>query len=239
MSQAFIPNSGSSRPGDQAALEHFRAALESAKPWPQALLEAMAQWASSEEVHQGRRYRYLIDGEAFDWLLLAERLCAEADGLIPDGARESLLFFGRLPEEVSPQEFRRLLGPAKYSAYLNFYYGVMVEEALQLAVEEEVHKERHAKGFAYAGDESAESFERLYQGPQEALLAQFLQEKGYPDTDRLTYGQYQDFTYWLFKHRLKTSVPPKVASDTRKGLQMLEGLRGKQGLSNGRRQPKF
>ncbi len=226
MSQAFIANSGALQPGDQAALEHFKAALESAKPWCQALLEAMAQWASSEEVHQGRRYRYLIDGEAFDWLLLAERLCAEADSLIPEGARDSLLFHGRLPEEVTPQEFRRLLGPAKYSGYLNFYYGVVVEEALQLAVEEEVHKERHAKGFAYAGDESAEAFERLYQASQDALLVHFLQQKGYPDTGRLTYGQYQEFTYWLFKHRLKTSVAPKVASDTTKGLRMLERLRG-------------
>jgi hypothetical protein len=196
----------------------------------------MALWASSEEVHQGRWYRYLIDVEAFDWLLLAERLCAETDGLIPQEERESLLFYGRLPEEVTSQEFRRLLGPAKYSGYLNFYYGVTVEEALQLAVEEEVHKERHAKGFAYAGEESAEAFERLYQASQEALLVLFLQQKGYPDTGRLTYSQHQEFTYWLFKHRLKTSVPPKVASDTKKGLQMLERLRD-QGLLRGRREP--
>ena len=40
----------------------------------------------------GRTYRYLVGGEAFDWLLLAERLCDEIEDLIPDDEREALLF---------------------------------------------------------------------------------------------------------------------------------------------------
>ena len=37
----------------------------------------------TREEYQGRTYQYLIQGEAFDWLVLAERLCCELDGVIP------------------------------------------------------------------------------------------------------------------------------------------------------------
>ena len=45
----------------------------------------------AEESHNDRRYKYMVGREAFDWLLLAERLCAEAEST-PDGDLERLLF---------------------------------------------------------------------------------------------------------------------------------------------------
>ena len=48
------------------AVRHLRTALASGAPWPQALLEAMSLWTLPEESHDGRRYKYLIQGEAFD-----------------------------------------------------------------------------------------------------------------------------------------------------------------------------
>ena len=222
-----VPDSSSRRaPGNRQALEHLKGSLRAGNSWPYALLESIALWASPEELYQRRRYRYVIDGEAFDWLLLAQRLCEEVDGLIPQEEKEALLFHGTLPEEVSPKEFRRLLGPAKHSGYLNFYYGVVVEEALLLAVEEEVRKAHLSRGFPDRDDFVDEASERLYGQPRAALVKEFIHEKGYPDNGRLTYSRYREFTYWLFKYRLKRSDPAKVASDTRKGLQQLERLRG-------------
>ena len=226
MSQSTVQTTDSLPPGDREALEHFRGALQTGQPWPYALLEAVALWASPEEVCQDRHYLYLIDGEAFDWLLLAERLCTEVDGLIPQEEKEALLFHGRFPQEIPAEEFKKLLGPAKHTGHLNYHYGVIVEEALLLAVEEEVRKARLSKGYAERGDYSAEAYQRLYRESRKALLERFLKEKGYPSATSLTYSQYREFTYWLFKRRLKTSDPAKVASDTRKGLDMLEGLRG-------------
>ena len=110
--------------------------------WLTAVLEAIGRWPLAQEQVGDRTYSYLIGGEAFDWLLLAERLCDELEGLIPPEESEELLFCGRLPEEVTEEDFRRHLGAAKYRAHLNFLYGVRVEEALQLAVQAEVHKER-------------------------------------------------------------------------------------------------
>ena len=82
------------------AVEHFRAALQAGKPWPEALLEAMGLWTLPEEAFQGRHYQYLLHGEAFDWLLLAERLFASADGLAPSAEMERLLLHGLTPPEL-------------------------------------------------------------------------------------------------------------------------------------------
>ena len=52
------------------ALLHLRAAVRAGVPWHQALLQAVGLWTAPEEVYQDRTYLYLIQGEAFDWLVL-------------------------------------------------------------------------------------------------------------------------------------------------------------------------
>src|SRR3989304_2502959 len=116
-----------------------------AQHWFVAVLQAVGDWPLAEEEVDGRAYRYLVGGEAFDWLLLAERLCEAGAGRTPEDEREALLLPARFPIEVTEEEFRRLLGPAKHRAHLNFLYGVQVEEALQLGVAQEVQKERLSK----------------------------------------------------------------------------------------------
>ena len=59
----------------RAIIQRLEQAIIGGKHWYIALLEAIGLWTKAEENHNGRTYRYLIAGEAFDWLLLAERLC--------------------------------------------------------------------------------------------------------------------------------------------------------------------
>ena len=79
------------------ALERLSQELKPDGPGPEALLEAMSMWTLPEERIDGRLYRYVIQGEAFDCLLLAERMCT----LLRDSAQiqemENLLFRGRFP----------------------------------------------------------------------------------------------------------------------------------------------
>ena len=42
------------------------------------------------------------------------------------------------------KSFGEAIGPAKHRAHLNYVYGVAVEEALQLVIEQEVLKERRS-----------------------------------------------------------------------------------------------
>jgi hypothetical protein len=207
------------------ALSAWQDALANGDDWFQALLAAISRWEPAEETVNGRCYQYLIGGEAFDWLLLAERLCDEANGAIPAEEREALLFFGRAPRQLDDQEFHRAIGPAKHRAHLNFLYGVTVEEALQLAVEQEVHKERHAFGGVSEGQTIDDViFERIYARPRHEMLAEYCDASGLLPADEMSYSELRSFTYWLFKYRISQSDPARVASDTRKALAQVSAL---------------
>src|SRR3990172_6980881 len=232
-------------------IQYLRSSVAAGDHWYLALLKTMARWDQAEEVVGGRRYRYLIGGEAFDWLLLAERLVEELDGAVSaddwqallfprppppglgqggveevDGAVsaddwQALLFHGRPPLELDEEEFQTLIGTPKYQAYLNYLYGVVVEEALQLAVEEEIAKEQHAHVWSAAPVDGAGVFQRIYGRSQPELLREFQEERGLAGTDKLDLDALKEFTYWLFKRRVKTHEGARVASDTRKGLAAL------------------
>ena len=136
----------------------------------------MGRWIPAEEWHRDRRYKYMVGGEAFDWLLLAERLCDEASGYIPQRDLERLLFHGLLPEPLAEDDLRELLGVSKYRAYLNFHYGVVLEEALQLAAEEYARKRHLARGFSDSEELVEEAFLHLYTRTRSDLLSDYRDE---------------------------------------------------------------
>lgn len=207
--------------GDIEAIQHLKEAVAEGKPWYLALLEAVRLWSSPEEKHNGRHYRYLIDKEAFDWLVLAERLCEEVDGLIPENELIDFLFFDRPPVELSRDEFKGLIGKAKYQAYLNYLYGVLVEEILTLAVVEEIRKKKRVSGLSKDGGTLDEAYQHLYGATQQELLNRFRGEKRYPRRKSVSLGEIREFTYWLFKQRLKECEKSRVASDTSKAVAKL------------------
>jgi hypothetical protein len=218
-------------PGDTEAIRHFRQSLASGQHWYLALLSAIGLWTSAVEERHERSYHYLIDGEAFDWLLLAERLCETVDGLLPEDEQNALLFRGVPPLSLSAAEVKQLIGEIKYGQYLNFFYGVTVEEALVLAVQEEIDKEKRVRGFRSKDDSADESYLRVYGTSREALLELFRREKGYARRKSATLTELSEFTYWLFKYRLRRCEKAKIASDTKKALSYLKRHWRQQGIS--------
>ncbi len=206
------------------AILHLRTTLAAGTPWHRAILEAIGRWTLPEEVYEGRRYRYLLHGEAFDWLLLAERLCADIDGAIPAEEKEQLLFNGQIPDSVDEDQFRDYLGPSKFRAYMNFRYGVVLEEALQLATEEEVRKRHLASAYPDTEELTEEAFNRLYGKPRTELLKTFQKETKKDRRRNQTLSDLNEFTYWLHKRRIKMWDPALVASDTRKAIKRLDLL---------------
>jgi hypothetical protein len=190
--------------------------------WYLALLEAISRWESPEETYRDRKFKYLIAGEAFDWLLLAERLCLEVNDLIPETEKIALLFRGEPPLNLPPDKFKEIIGDIKYHQYLNYFYGVTVEEALAIAIEEEVRKERWISGYHRdSGNNNNEAYRRIYGATKIVLLRHFRQEMRYPQLKSINLTELKEFTYWLFKRRVKLSDKARVASDTRKALEWL------------------
>lgn len=206
--------------GDEA-MRYLEQAIAIGKHWYIALLETVGLWTVAEEVHSGRHYHYLIAGEAFDWLLLAERLCEVADGLLPDEEKAALLFHGQPPLNLTKEQFKELIGSAKYHQYLNYFYGVTVEEALILVVQEEVRKERRASGYNREYDVANEAYRRIYGATKAVLLRHFRRERAYPFLKSISLTELKEFTYWLFKYRLEHCDKARIASDTKKALRYL------------------
>jgi hypothetical protein len=205
------------------AVRHLEQAIAGGKHWYLALLEAIGLWTESEETYNGRHYRYLIDGEAFDWLLLAERLCAAVGDLVPEEERIALLFHSQPPMRLSKERFKGLIGAAKHRQYLNYFYGVTVEEALFLAVQAEVRKEWRISGSSERSLAN-EAYQRIYGATKAILLRRFRREKGYPQLKSISLTELKEFTYWLFKYRLKNCDKARVASDTKKALGWLNSM---------------
>jgi hypothetical protein len=204
------------------ATRYLDKAIREGKHWYLALLEIVGLWTEAEETCDDRVYRYLIAGEAFDWLLLAERLYESVDGLLPEDERDALIFHGQAPIEVSQNHFKELIGSRKYHQYLNYFYGITVEEALIQAVREEVRKEKWASGYYDEQDYLAEAHRRIYHDEPSSLLMRFRKERQYPQKRSIHLAELKEFTYWLFKYRLTVCDKAKVASDTRKALDWLK-----------------
>ena len=195
--------------------------------WHVALLQAIGQWSLARENVAGRYWQYVIGGEALDGLVLAQRLCLEIPNIVPPYELQSLLFHGQWPERMSQERLRELIGPYRYTALLNFRYGVVVEEALQLVAEESIRKSRLARCYQDSDAVIEDAHRHLYGDTRTNLLAEFLHDTTVIwgiDSDALSLTAWQEFTYWLFKRRVKKCHPARVASDTRRGLQRLREL---------------
>jgi len=203
------------------AIKHLEQAISGGKHWYIALLEAIGLWHDGEETLNGRHYQYLIDGEAFDWLLLAERLCQAVDELLPEEEKIALLFHGQPPLKLSDRKFKALIGSTKYRQYLNYFYGVTVEESLVLAVQEEIRKEKRISGYNKEYNLTDEVYQRIYGATRPVLLNRFRREKGYPLLKSTSLTELKEFSYWLFKYRLKNCDKARIASDTKKALEYL------------------
>jgi hypothetical protein len=192
--------------------------------WGDALLQAISMWTVPKEKHAGRYFEYMIGGEAFDWLLLAERICLEADALIPIDEHNELLLLGKLPPHIDQSRFQSLLGASKHRAYLNYWYGVVVEQALQMAIEVEVRKANQGK-VMFEEDITEQVYQHIYGASQDELLQEFYRSRKQRPRRSMNLIVLREFTYWLFKRRWRVCDPARVASDTRKGLSQLQKMR--------------
>ena len=206
------------------SMKYFKNSLYQGKEWVSELIKSMSLWTLEEEVYNSKNNKYLIDGEAFDWLLLARRLLDAIGDLVPTTEKNRLLLSEDISDLMSQDEFRNLLGPEKYSAYLNYWYGIVVEEAVIRSAEEEEGKGMPRSGKIGKARIRQKAYEKLYGLNQEELYNTFLSDKGYQKTPSFNVGIAKEFTYWLFKYRLVNSEGERVASDTRKGLLLLNKM---------------
>jgi hypothetical protein len=214
----------STLPAPDEAILRMRHAIAGGQHWFEALLDAVGRWRLARETVRRREYSYVIGGDAFDWLLLAERILDEVRDIVPSAEAAALLYDGQWPIDMDDDEFAARLGREKYSAHLNYLYGVLVEEALQLYVEEEIHKESRSRAWGQDPREDLSMYSRVYGMSRAQLLERYYETTGILLQEKVPYADWKAFTYWLFKQRLKIQDKARVASDTRKGLAQLSRM---------------
>jgi hypothetical protein len=203
--------------------------------WKSAVFSVISEWPLPDEDFEGEHYIYLLDGEAFDWRSLTDRLIRSCEGMVDSDELEALLLGSDPPDGMTDEEFVRVLGVEKHRAHLNYLYGVTVERGLLLATEETIRKRRVSRGFSPSDDHMDDAYIDLYRASIDELLGEYSDDTGWVSPKREPNFLLVDsdaFTYWLFKRRFKLAEPARLASDTRKALEQLERMR----LANVKRQ---
>lgn len=235
-SQESSPTTSSSAKEANQVVSRLKADLERSgsteEQWKHSVLETIAKWPLANENLAGEQLDYLIGGEAFDWRLLAERLLTECGTVI-----ESEIWWEWLSDPVlfagfEEPEFMRLVGVDKFRSHLSYFYGITVEQALIVAVEEEITHRRVGAGRPLSDQSLELAYETLYGNTREQLWEVFKLEtdmkqlrEGWRHRDEHSISSEDAFTYWQFKLRMDQSDPARIASDTRKGLAKLERMR--------------
>lgn len=216
-----VPREGPLDP--EQGVEAFRRALERGDEWYPALLAVIARWSHPREEIEGVTYHYLIAGEAFDWLLLAQRLLDEGTDVVPTSEAERLLLFGIAPDGGDEESFEAAIGAAKYSGHLNFQYGVVIEELLLLSVEQEYQKAGRLVGSGQVMPDIA-AYDHVYGKSLDELLILYRSETDGALAAQVSQKEWQAFTYWCSKYRVRNAEPARVASDTRKAVALMSRL---------------
>lgn len=207
------------------AVQAFTEALGGGEHWYSALLGNVHLWSRDEECYGGRYFRYMIAGEALDLLLVMERISWDVRHLLPQDEYGAFFFYARPPFTYTDREFAHLLGAEMYRSYLNYFYGVTLEEVLLHAVEDEILK---ATNYGVTRDtrDPESPYTRLYGKNEHELLQDFSAERERSVNGVMTLTDWKEFFYWLFRQRVANSLPERLASDSQKGLDTLRMLRG-------------
>ncbi len=196
---------------DSEIISRFKNAITGGRHWYLALIEAMRDYPQDD---------YIIAREALDWISLGRAIIGEAADLINQEEVERFFILGHPPLKLSPPEARRMIGEARYNLYLNYLYGITIEASLVKSVVSEIEKEACSLGLAKPKNALAKAYLRIYGNDQNQLLADFKNDTASYEHSKDEHNQ-DEFTYWLFKYRLKNSDKEKVASDTKKAVTWL------------------
>ena len=213
---------------EQEILRQLKRDLKNGEDARRSLLSASAKWSLSEEVIKDAHHCYILAGEAFDLVSLMSRLAGDCEGVIPREDLADAVFVDEYALIMLNETLRMELGSVKYNQYLNYFYGVLLEEILIFATEDEVKKMYTSNGFRNVDKETDIAFSRLYGANERTLLDRYCAELGYgPIKGDMTVTRKQEFTYWLFKFRMRSAEPAKAASDVSKALTYMQMARNK------------
>ena len=123
---------------------------------------------------------------------------------------------------ISEFQFRQLIGFEKYTSYLSYFYGVLIERSILCYVERENYKKRISNGKSTVNVLNV-SYEHIYGFSFLHLYEEYCKKSAILNKNHYEHDD-ENFTYYCFKKRIQDSEPAKLASDTKKGTIFLQEL---------------
>ena len=211
-------------------LEIFNNALNNGENWKNVVLEVIKIWSIPEEKKGNHKLTYLISDEAFNWVRLAIRIVNSSNIEVPEDEIREFLFSGFLPNTLSEYEFKSKIGDSKFKGWQNYYYGIIVEQAVIELTKMNIMKKVFSTGINISEERLDIVFDEIYGNSFEVLWKDFnLNTSG---VNRKYYlpkttgeSESEEFIYWLFKRRLSKSTPEVFASRVNEALKYLDNVK--------------
>ena len=183
------------------------------------ILSMIRLWKIKKNSH----YDYLVGNEALNWKRLAVQILNNIK--IKENLLIEIYQWLSIPEiysGLSEFQFRQLIGFEKYTSYLSYFYGVLIERSILCYVERENYKKRISNGKSTVNVLNV-SYEHIYGFSFINLYEEYCKKSAILNKKHYEYDD-ENFTYYCFKKRIKDSEPAKLASDTKKGTIFLQEL---------------
>ena len=171
---------------------------------------------------------HLIQEEAINWKI-------SAMSLILRSKQDDFMIY--LPSLLNPTIYsdkdkntiKRNMGSTLFSAHLNYFYGIIVEQSIREIKKNDFQKEFNYPAYNSKNEINDRVFVNLYGKNIYALWEEFcknerLSSRRYYTPSKIYCSEYEKFCYWLSKKRLKLTTPELNASLISRGLKYLDNL---------------
>ena len=137
-------------------------------------------------------------------------------------------FYQKLTNLGDKFKLKELMPPRLYSAHLNYYYGVVVEQTIREIKRKDIEKEKNIiseSSFDYIDNEI---FNFLYGKAKLNLWKEYalnfrLKSKSYYVPNKIYCNESDNFDYWLSKKRILICTRELNASLLSRGIKYLKG----------------
>ena len=167
---------------------------------------------------------FLIFKEALNWKTVLSGILKK--NYDPEDITEYFSYIKSLGEKFKIKDF---MSQRLYSAHLNFYYGVVVEQSIREIKRKDFEKEKNILSDKSFDKLDNEVFEFLYGNSKIKLWKDFalnfrLKNKSYYVPSKIYCNESDNFDYWLSKMRIIKCTRELNASLLSRGLQHIRGL---------------
>jgi hypothetical protein len=192
-------------------------------------IDLLSEIISLIKLELNQNYKiYFIHEEALNWKIIAIKIILKS---------KNDNYMTYLPDLLNPTIYsdedkitiKNNMGASLFSAHLNYFYGIIVEQSIREIKRNDFQKELNYPSYNSKNEINDRVFKNLYGKNTYELWEEFcknvrLSSRRYYIPSKIYCSDYEKFSYWLSKKRTKLTAPELNASLISRGLNYLDDL---------------